>query len=1210
MRPRYDVFLSHSSADKTAVEGIAHKLREKGIEPFLDKWHLVPGEAWQEALEEALDESATCAVFLGPGELGPWQNEEMRSALDERVRNGAFRVIPVLLPGARQPGKKDLPRFLRRLTWVDFQKGVNDGEALRLLICGIRGEAPGPGEEAKPPISNYRSMAIPPEGFVHRREYDRVVEALCADNPHGSTVGITTALRGAGGFGKTALAQAVCQDERVREKYPNGILLTTMGEDIDANGRLSRVLDLIREWTEKEPPGFENIIAASSHLRKLLSDRKILLVIDDVWSPVDLIPFQGLGPEAALLVTTRNSQTLPPDAQRIEVDAMTSVEAVSLLQAGLSDGERKSFEDLACRLGEWPLLLKIVNRQLRELTKAGGLTTEEALREVEEALEAEGLTAFDVEDPEDRQRAVSQTINVSLKKLTEEERERYKQLAVFPEDALVPLYVLERLWGLNRFETKKFCGRLHDLSLLLDFDRRAGTIRLHDVIRQFLIRQWGSDIAGLHGYLLDACPCWSQLPREEEYLWRHLSYHLLAAGRNGELRDLLLDLDYLLAKLKATDVNSLLGDYEELSNSDDEFRLIQGAIRMSAHIITKYSEQLAPHLLGRLLGGETANLKHLLDQCRKESRFRPQFPCLQPPGSLLRTIEVGSPVNALAVVEGRCVVSGSDDRTLRVWDLDTGTTLRSLEGHNASVSAVVTLDGRRAVSGSEDGTLRVWDLEAGKTLRTLEGHNGAVLAVAVLDDYRAVSGSIDGTLRVWDLETGQTLRTLKGHNDWVTAVAVVDGRRAVSGSDDGVLRVWDLETGQSLQTLKQRKDAVLALAVLDGRRAISGTFGKRLRVWDLESGKVLQTLRGHNHSFLALAVLDGRLVISGSDDGTLRIWDLEAGQSLQALQGHNDSVRSLVVLDGWRAVSGSDDGTLRVWDLKTGPALRIPQGHSAWVRTLAAVNRWRAVSGSDDGTLQVWDLKTGQSLRTIRGHKASVKAVTVLDDRHVVSSSDDGTLRIWDLETGQTLRILRGHEDSVLTVAVLDSGHVVSGSDDRTIRVWNLETGEVLKTISHDVSINDLVALNGHRAVSSSFVGTPRVWDLETGQTLHTLQGLNDNNLVTGVAILDDRRAVSVSDDDGTLWIWDLGTGQILQTLKGPNAWVRAVAVIDSRRSVLGLDDGTLRVWDLETGECLAMLVLEAEVTSVAVAPDRRTVIAGDKSGRVNFLELDIDALN
>ena len=137
----YDVFLSHSSNDETVVEELARRLRGDGLSLFLDKWDLVPGKPWQEALEKALDDSHTCAVFLGK-KLGPWQKEEMRTALDERVRNGDFRVIPVLLPGARRPSEKNLPRFLRRLTWVDFRGGPGDDDAFHRLVCGIRGTPP------------------------------------------------------------------------------------------------------------------------------------------------------------------------------------------------------------------------------------------------------------------------------------------------------------------------------------------------------------------------------------------------------------------------------------------------------------------------------------------------------------------------------------------------------------------------------------------------------------------------------------------------------------------------------------------------------------------------------------------------------------------------------------------------------------------------------------------------------------------------------------------------------------------------------------------------------------------------------------------------------------------------------------------------------------------------------------------------------------
>ena len=132
----YDVFLSHNSADKPVVERIAGLLESKGLKPFLDKWHLVPGDPWQEALEVALDSSNSVAVFLGPEGLSPWHHEEMRVALEDAVRTGK-RVIPTLLPGAR---RDKLPNFLVRRTWVDLSSGV---EQVGLLVAGIRGVQPG-----------------------------------------------------------------------------------------------------------------------------------------------------------------------------------------------------------------------------------------------------------------------------------------------------------------------------------------------------------------------------------------------------------------------------------------------------------------------------------------------------------------------------------------------------------------------------------------------------------------------------------------------------------------------------------------------------------------------------------------------------------------------------------------------------------------------------------------------------------------------------------------------------------------------------------------------------------------------------------------------------------------------------------------------------------------------------------------------------------
>jgi len=1133
MSPSYDVFLSHSTADKPAVEELARKLRVAGVEPFLDKWHLVPGRLWQPELEAGLRDSRSCAIFIGAEGFGPWETQEALVALDRGARDPEFAVIPVLLPGFSRPHR--IPAFLAQRTWVEFRDLV-DEDAFHRLVSGIRGIPPDAGSGGGVAIRSYRSMAQPPETFIHRQEYDEVLAALCpgTEAVQSMSVGITTALRGAGGFGKTALAQAICQDPQVRQTYPAGILWTTMGEDIDANGRLARVRDLIRWWTQEEAPAFETVTAAGARLRELLTGSRVLVIIDDVWSSADVTPFQGLGKDSAVLITTRDSQTLPADTARVNVDAMEPSEAVSLLGLGLPDGFFKELQSLAARLGEWALLLKLVNRQLQELVKEDGLPVPKALREAEEVLEAEGFAAFNRDDKDSRHAAASQAILVSVRRLPENERALYFQLAVFPEDAHIPLSVLERFWCISHFQTRKLCRRLHDLSLLSELDGEKGTIRLHDVVRRVLIEQIGKDLPSLHGRLLDAfrpaSGAWSDSPAEESYLWRNLAYHFLGAERREELRKLLFDFSFLKAKLGSTDINALIGDYEAFVEEDRELRLIRDSLRLSAHVLARDRQQLASQLHGRLLDFQRRELQPLLDAALPELWLRPRQANLTPPGGpLIRTLEGHwDEINVVAVVDSRRVVSGSQDGTVRVWDLETGETLRTLKVHEYWFVVVAVVDSRRAVSSSDYGALRLWDLETGETLRTLRGHSDEISAVAVVDGHRAVSGSQDRTLRVWNLETGETLLRLEGHSKNISALAVVDGRRVISGSSDRTLRVWDLETGETLRTLKGHSGEVSAVAVVDSRRAISASLDRTLRVWDLKTGKTLRILKGHSAGVTTLVVVNGRQAISGSIDRTLRVWDLETGEILHTLEWHPDGITALAMVDDRRVISGSSDGMLRVWSLEAGEIRHTPE-RSNGVLAVAIVDGRRAVSGSRDGQLRIWDLETGKILRTFGGLQAEVLAVAAVDGHRVISGSNDGKLRVWDLETGDNLRTISQSLPHARAMAVVDTRRVISVSFfDTRLTVWNLVTGQALsahKEFAYEVYA--VAVVDGHRAVSG-FGSRLLLWDFETGETLRTFE-------------------------------WHL-------------TWIRAVAVVNRRQVISGSDDCMLRVWDLETGETLQIL--------------------------------------
>jgi hypothetical protein len=736
-------------------------------------------------------------------------------------------------------------------------------------------------EPALPPEPIYRCMAPGPVGFIRRGELDLLIETLRT----GATREAPIALVGSEGFGKTALAQAACWDPRVRSAFPDGVLWASLGEGLDAAGRLTRLREVIRWWSRAEPPVFTTEGAAGAHLGLLLAGRRILLVVDGAASAADLRTFEGLPAGVTLLATTRDGSVLPADAKPLAIGPMATPEAVELLRASLPRAFEGTFQALARRLGNWPLLLAIVNRQIREWNARDRPALESALREVVRALDIVGLdSGFDREDPQARRAAVWRAVAVALRSLGGLDRDRLLDLAVFPAEEDIPLSVVRSLWGLGAIEARKLGKRLRDLSLV-SLDPWAGTLRLHTVVSGFLLGRRRGELSFLQGRLVDACRPesgrWADLPAGEAYLWRHLAGHLVGAGRREELCRTLLDFSFLRAKLEATDIHALIADFDLATGKDVDLSLVREALRLSAGALSGDPAQLAPQLLGRLLDRRERALQPLLNAARgwrETAWLKPQTASFVRPG-VLGSEEEGATPTAMPrskvpmAVYGFLAVS-ADGPALRVWDLETSETLSRLEGHTAGVTALALVGGRQALSGARDKALRLWDLSTGLTLRTFEGHKDWISAVTVVDAGRALSGACDGTIRLWDLETGETVRAFETHRHGVTALSLADSHRVLSASQDGTLRLSNLETGKSLRTLTGHTGWVTAVAVLSAHRAVSAALDGTLRLWDLDRGEPLAVLHLDAPVRTLTAGPDGRTVSAGDDAGRTHLLEL------------------------------------------------------------------------------------------------------------------------------------------------------------------------------------------------------------------------------------------------------------------------------------------------------------------------------------------------
>lgn len=288
--------------------------------------------------------------------------------------------------------------------------------------------------------------------------------------------------------------------------------------------------------------------------------------------------------------------------------------------------------------------------------------------------------------------------------------------------------------------------------------------------------------------------------------------------------------------------------------------------------------------------------------------------------------------------------------------------LHTLTGYSGKAASIaVSLDGQTIASGSDDNSIKLWQLQTGELIHTLTGNSGRVLTISLSPDGRTLASSHKTSdrscINIWHLGTGELLRTLTGHHKWIySLVFSPDGQTLISGGYK--IKLWDLNTGESLCTLTGHKKWVYSLAISpDGKTLVSSGGDKTIKIWHLPTGELVQTLTEHSDWVRTIAISpDGELLASGSDDNTIKLWRLSTGKLIRTFSGHSDWVLSVAISpDGQTLISGSRDNTIKLWHLDTGKLLCTLTGHQKWVYSLAVSPDGQTLaSGSEDKTIKIW----------------------------------------------------------------------------------------------------------------------------------------------------------------------------------------------------------------------------------------------------------------
>jgi WD40 repeat protein len=1151
----------------------------------------------------------------------------MRSALDERVSRKTIRVVPALLPGAVRPEQESkLPRFLRRLTWVNFSAEWREPEVLHRLVCGIKGIMPGRHvTETQTDICPFRGLEVFREQdhcFFFGREavVQRLLDKLKTSR--------FLAVLGPSGCGKSSVVQAGLIPYLKEQALVT--LFTPRERPIEELAYALRQC-----YPENKQPRAKSLIDALTKSGKNLhylsrealqntGEKNLVFVIDqfeEVFTQTSgeeersnfislvLNAVEVLNGPVMVIITMRTDFmgkcAFYPDLNTYVSDYFLQVEPMSFEQL------RRAIEEPA-RLVGLNFERGLVDRILNDVKGAPCELPllEHAMLELYERRQGTQLTAQAYEDIGGIEGALVKRAESEFAKLDDAQKEILRKMFV--------LRLIQP--GEGTEDTRRRAGKDELLAVgddsqiakrllaqwvnarLLTVNRDSSRQQdLVDVAHEALIRKWdkiqawmaeGREAARLIGILRQATLEWKRAGCNPDYLFR--------GARLVQVEALLKTYAEDLTDLEKEFVNEGIGLRERQVKLEKEKREkeLQDARDLAA-ARTKAVNRLVAFILVVLFSLILSvyflyevNEKRKIAR-DKENTIRKQIVSNYWAESR-HAKEKGEDLEALYLC-AKAVSRNSDRQCHRILMLDMNSywdrfPLLNIFQHEEAVrGATFNHDGTRILTWSNDKTVRLWDAEGKKNGPVLIlKHDGVVWgAIFNHDGKRILTWNSDNTVRQWDANTGINIKPDLEHKDGSVCGATFnqDETRILTWSEDKTARLWDAHTGEQIgQNLKHEGSVWGATFNQDGTRILTWSEDKTARLWESDTGTQSKPKLVFKHKGAVRKATfnqDETQILTWSSEKIARRWDANTGTQIgQDLEFAEivEMVEGVVFnYNGTRILTWSEDFIAQLWNVDTN--IGIPIGpdmkHKGTVRG-GSFNRdgTRVLTWSDDKTARLWDVDTGEQIGSDLVHKEEIVGATFNpSETRILTWSSDKTARLWDIDKNIGIQIgpYLVHKELVQGAAFnQDETRVLTWSDDKTLRRWEANTGDEIgqKLVLEATVLGTTFNRDGTRILTWNSDNTARVWSTNTGKKV-------------GPNLKHDRRFLgAIFNRDGTrilTWtayttqIWEAKTGKkIKPDLKNDlkNEWVYGATFNQNGTRILTWNwDNTVRRWDASTGK-------------------------------------------
>ncbi|GAP96275.1 nSTAND1 domain-containing NTPase [Leptolyngbya sp. NIES-2104] len=552
----------------------------------------------------------------------------------------------------------------------------------------------------------------------------------------------------------------------------------------------------------------------------------------------------------------------------------------------------------------------------------------------------------------------------------------------------------------------------------------------------------------------------------------------------------------------------------------------------------------------------------------------------------------------------RYVVSGSTDKTLRLWNWEQGLVTPAFVGHEGEVNAVAFgHNGQYIISASDDGTIRLWNFQLQPIGEPFVGHQGAVTSVAVSPEGQyIVSGGADGMICFWNLRGELIRKPLNGHQGAINSVAVSpDGQYIVSGGIDNTIRLWNSKgrwigdpfVGHQDNT-SIRKGVYCAIFSSDSQSIASCGADSTIRLWNLKGEALISQPLKQGGVAAILFSPDGQKIV-GVGHGICS-WTVE-GLQVEEYFSQNSYYINCVAFsnDGQHFVTGESGSAIKIWDLER-DEIEAFAAHETEIATVTfSPEGQQLASGSFDETIRVWNLANANE-KILEVEKSRISSVALSPDGTMIAGGcDDCEVRLWNLK-GEVIRSF-GERKDTRSVAFSPNSNLVASMNTDAVHLWDVN-GNLKNSLPLQSSASsNLLAFSPDGSVLACGSGfAVRVWDWSKN-IVQALPGEADN-VIQSVRFSQDGKTIITSDVGGSVFLWNWKEGD-RKRFRHSNSVYSACFSPDGKTIVSG--GGKAFLWDSDGNLIATFQGRDHAINSVAFSSDGRIIAAGSSEGTLHL---------